>query len=462
MSSNDPLSGKRVVVLGLARQGIAAVRFLAGIGADVIASDARPAAQLADVVNDLSAYKNITFVLGEHPTSMLAGADVLCISGGVPLDLPIVQEAVRRNILLTNDAQLFLERCPCHVIGITGSAGKTTTTALVGAMCESAGMLPWVGGNIGNPLISDLPFMKPTDIVVMELSSFQLELMTTSPHIAAVLNVTPNHLDRHKTMEAYIEAKAHIVDYQITGDIAVLNWDEPNSAALAERAPASIAWFSGRVPVEVGAWLVIDKLVCRPSFTLPMEPVCTMDELNLRGFHNVINTLAACAIAGSAGVGIPAMREAILKFKPVEHRLEVVANVDGVTYVNDSIATAPERVIAALEAYPGDRIVLLLGGRDKDLPWEDLLRLAMSRVRAIITFGEAGLMIATEAAKQRSALGTATPIEQASNLKDAIKLAHRLADPGDVVLLSPGCTSYDAYVDFAARGEHFRELVRSL
>ncbi len=459
---SDPLTGKRVVVIGLARQGTAAAKFLAGVGARVAATDIRPADQLADALRDLDGLPNVTFVLGEHPLSLLDGADAVCLSGGVPLDLPLVQEAVRRGIPLTNDAQLFLERCPCHAIGITGSAGKTTTTALVGAMCEAAGLLPWVGGNIGNPLLGDLPHIRPDDIAVLELSSFQTEIMTVSPHIAAILNITPNHLDRHGTMEAYVEAKARLLDHQIAGDVAVLGHDDPHAAALEARCQAEVALFSGRVPVDVGAWLVNDLLVCRPKFTLPMERVCTTRDLNLRGFHNVMNTLAACAIAGAAGVPIPAMAAAIHAFQPVEHRLEVVAEVDGVTYVNDSIATAPERVIAALEAYSGDRIVLLLGGRDKKLPWDDLLRLALERVRAIITFGEAGLMIATQAARLRAELGTHTPIEQVSGLKDGVRLASRLADPGDVVLLSPGCTSFDAYPDFAARGEHFRELVRGL
>ncbi|HEC21973.1 MAG TPA: UDP-N-acetylmuramoyl-L-alanine--D-glutamate ligase, partial [Chloroflexi bacterium] len=183
---NDPLTGKRVVILGLARQGTALAKWLCGIGARVTVSDLRAADQLADTLRELEGLE-ITYVLGEHPPRLLDGADLLCLSGGVPLDAPIVQEAIRRGIPLSNDAQLFMERCPCHVIGITGSAGKTTTTALVGAMCDAAGMLAWVGGNIGNPLISDLPYIRPDDVAVMELSSFQLEIMTASPHVAAIL-----------------------------------------------------------------------------------------------------------------------------------------------------------------------------------------------------------------------------------------------------------------------------------
>ncbi|HQE17203.1 MAG TPA: Mur ligase family protein, partial [Aggregatilineales bacterium] len=268
----DPLAGKRVLVLGLARQGTALAKWLVDIGAHVTISDLRTEDELADALADLDGLP-IQYVLGDHPMHLLTRTDLVCLSGGVPLDIPIVKEARKRGIPLSNDAQLFMERCPCHVIGITGSAGKTTTTALVGKMCEEAGMLPWVGGNIGNPLISDLAYIKPNDIAVMELSSFQLEIMTASPHIAAILNITPNHLDRHKTMEAYIEAKARILDNQIAGDVAVLNRDEPNAYNLRSRAEHELSFFSATVPVEVGAWLVGEKVVCRRIFTEPMETV---------------------------------------------------------------------------------------------------------------------------------------------------------------------------------------------
>lgn len=458
---SDPLAGKRVVILGLARQGTALARWLCSVGAKVIVSDLRAEAELADVLADLKDLP-ITTVLGEHPAYLLTSADLVCLSGGVPVDAPIVQEAVQRGLPLSNDAQLFLERCPCHVVGITGSAGKTTTTALVGQMLEADGRLPWVGGNIGNPLIADLPYMKPADIAVMELSSFQLEIMTASPHVAAVLNITPNHLDRHQTMDVYVEAKARILDNQLAGDIAVLGRDDAHAYDLRHRAQFEIAYFSSKIPVDVGAWLVGDRLVCRPQFTLPMDTVCTVAEVPLRGAHNVLNVLAACAIAGAAGASTRAMRQAILAFQPVPHRLEVVREWMGITFVNDSIATAPERVIAALQAYEGESLVLLLGGRDKKLPWGDLLKLAVRQCHAIITFGEAGRMIAEQAAAERIVQGTDTRVEQASALDDAVGLAAQLAGEGDAVLLSPGCTSYDAYYDFEERGEAFRRIVNSL
>jgi UDP-N-acetylmuramoylalanine--D-glutamate ligase len=455
---SDPLGGKRVVILGLARQGTALAQWLCKVGARVTVSDLRHHDQLVEFLDGLDGL-DITYVLGEHPEWMLDGADLLCLSGGVPVDAPIVRKAQGRGIRLSNDAQLFMERCPCHVIGITGSAGKTTTTSLVGAMCDAAGRLAWVGGNIGNPLIADLPYIRPDDVAVMELSSFQLEIMTTSPHIAAILNVTPNHLDRHRTMEAYTGAKARILAAQVVGDVAVLGLDDPIAASLAGRVEHEVAYFSGQQPVDVGAWLVNDTLVCRPRFDLPMEKVCTIGDINLRGRHNVLNTLAACAIAGVAGVPIPAMREAIKAFQPVEHRLEVVREVGGVTWINDSIATAPERVIAALRACSDKPVVLLLGGRDKKLPWGDLAALALQVCRAIITFGEAAPMITQNVVELREAQGKQMPVEQVGTLDEAIRLAQRFAQPGDVVLLSPGATSYDAYVDFAERGAHFKQVV---
>lgn len=457
----DPLTGKRVVVLGLARQGTALARWLCEIGAKVTVSDMRSEDALTETLKELDGLP-IKYVLGEHPHSLLDRTDLLCLSGGVPVDIPIVKEAKQRKIPLSNDAQLFMERCPCHVIGITGSAGKTTTTALVGKMCEAAGLLPWVGGNIGNPLINDLAYIKPGDIAVLELSSFQLEIMTASPHIAAILNVTPNHLDRHGTMEAYIEAKARILDAQIAGDAAILNRDDPISYMLRSRVEHEVAFFSSTVPVEVGAWLVSDRVVCRRTFTEPMDTVCTVDEIPLRGAHNVLNVLAACAIAGSAGVPLSAMREAILKFKAVPHRLEDVREWLGIRFVNDSIATAPERVVAALKAFQDESVVLLLGGRDKDLPWDDLIELAVKQCRAIIGFGETSRMIVEKAAAERAKQDSETRIEQTVTLDDAVLQAARLAEEGDIVLLSPGGTSFDAYQDFEARGEAFRRLVRQL
>ncbi len=457
------LRGKRVVVLGLARQGTALARFLVEAGAEVTVSDLKEKAALADRLAELEGMP-IRYVLGGHPKSLLKGADLICPSGGVPLDTPILAEARRRGIPLTNDAQLFLERCPAPVIGITGSAGKTTTTALVGEMCRAAGFTTWVGGNIGNPLIGDLARIRPDDRVVMELSSFQLEIMTKSPHVAAVLNITPNHLDRHKTMEAYIAAKRNIVAHQGPGDYAVLGFDDANARSLTLETQAHPVFFSGGVEVDEGAYKTNGELALRLSGVYTV--VCRKEEVRLRGDHNLLNVLAACAISGVAGVPVEGMREVIRTFTGVEHRLELVREWRGVQWYDDSIATAPERVIAALRSFQ-EPLVLLAGGRDKDLPWGEFAAEAVARVRHLITFGEAGEMIArvVEETWRQGDGGTRRGLEgitRVRTLEEAVEAAARVARPGDVVLLSPGGTSFDAFRDFAERGDRFKELVQAL
>lgn len=256
------LSGKKVVVLGLARQGTALARFLVAEGAQVTVSDLRDETALAGPLAELEQLP-VRYKLGGHPLSLLKDADLVCLSGGVPIDSPIAAKARKRGIPLSNDAQLFIERCPAQVIGITGSAGKTTTTAVVGEMCREAGLRTWVGGNIGNPLIGDLGEIKADDWVVMELSSFQLEVMSISPPVAAVLNVTPNHLDRHGDMETYLAAKRSIVSNQTAGDYAILGYDDANARALALDTAARLLWFSGRAEVEEGAYSTNGELKLR-------------------------------------------------------------------------------------------------------------------------------------------------------------------------------------------------------
>ena len=464
------IRNSRVVILGLARQGTALARFLALAGAQVTVSDLQDEAALADYLAELADLP-IRYVLGEHPLSLLDEADLLCLSGGVPVDVPIVVEAQRRGILLSNDAQIFLEQCPASVIGITGSAGKTTTTALVGGMCRAAGLRTWVGGNIGNPLIADLDQIRPGDWVVMELSSFQLEVMTVSPHIAAVLNVTPNHLDRHKTMEAYIAAKRNIVAHQRPEEFALLGYDDANARALALETAAHLLWFSGGAEVDEGAFRTNGELTLRlsdapsPSKGGVDRVICQASEVRLRGRHNLLNVLAASALAGLAGVPVEAMRQVATTFTGVEHRLELVRELNGVYWYDDSIATAPERSLAALHSFE-EPIVLLAGGRDKKLPWGEFADETVRRVRHLVTFGEAGPMIARVVQNSQFAIRNSQfrleGITQVGTMEEAVAAAARLARPDEVVLLSPGGTSFDAFRDFAERGDKFKKLVRGL
>ena len=469
MKKRDPLAGKRVVVFGFGRQGSALARWLPAIGADTVVTDCRSAKELGLRRRD---YPGVRFYLGGHPDEVLIGARCICVSGGVPLDLPILQEARERGIPFTNDAQLFLERCPAPVIGITGSAGKTTTTALVADIVAEAGYKVWRGGNIGNPLIEDLHKIGADDIVVMELSSFQLELMSASPQVAAVLNLTPNHLDRHGDFEHYAAAKANILRYQRPTDVAVLGWDCPGSKAFERAVVGELLAFSQYDMAPDGAFMLGSRLLVAGSASYDMGPhvVCERSDIRLRGNHNVLNVLAACAITGGMGLAIDrpgvapdVMRQSIRRFQPVEHRLETVREIDGVTWVNDSIATAPERLLAALSSYE-EPLVLLIGGADKDLPWEAAIQFALRKTRHIVLFGADGSK--QVASKVMSLLDKMRvrddQLSRVQSLDEAVARAAEVARPGDIVLLSPGGTSYDAYADFAARGLHFRQLVSEL
>lgn len=428
-------------------------------------TDARPEVDFSSKKASLADLP-IEFAFGGHPESLLEGADLICVSGGVPLTIPFLVAARNQGIKLTNDSQIFLEECPATVIGITGSAGKSTTTALVGLMAQkhfeikNSNHRAWVGGNIGNPLIDDLDKMDEDDIVVMELSSFQLELMTTSPQVAAVLNITPNHLDRHSSMQAYIEAKSHILWYQHQGDVAILNRDDEGSWNLLDQARTDVISFGLKAPGHRENGTYVDKgqiMLQIGSDRLKMLPV---EWINLRGEHNLYNVLAACAIAAGATISLPGIQLAIETFDGVPHRLELVRELNGVRWYNDSIATAPERTIAAINSFE-EPIVLLLGGRDKNLPWDKLAQLIRKRVSRVVIFGEAGDLIA-EAIGPKKPGQAIRSVVRCATLQEAIKIAHNQAEPGDVVLLSPGCTSYDAFKDFEERGQAFRQWVSEL
>jgi len=470
MATAEYLEGKRVVVFGFGRQGKALARWLPTVGARVTVTDHRDKSTLGLNRRDYPGVE--LFVTGLHPKYLLNGADYICVSGGVPLDLPVLALARERGIPLLNDAQLFMERCPAPVIGITGSAGKSTTSALVAHILRDTGYTVWLGGNYGNPLLEDLARIQPADLVVMELSSFQLELMSSSPQVAAVLNLTPNHLDRHGDMTHYTAAKAKILRFQGSSDVAVLGWDDHGSRRYETIVCGELLAFSRYDVLPDGAFLLGSRLMVTGAASYDNRPhvVCKRGDLPLRGEHNVLNVLAACAITGGMGLatmrpGVQprSMRRAIRSFQPPRHRLETVREHEGVTWVNDSIATAPERLIAALQCHE-EPLVLLLGGADKDLPWDQALELAAQKARHIIVFGAAGdKQVATKVMRWLEQVPAVRDrVSRVPDLAEAVTLAATKAVAGDVVLLAPGGTSYDAYSDFAARGEHFRQLVCAL
>src|SRR5215211_1433086 len=411
-------NGKRVLILGAARQGLALARWLSIHGARVTLSDMRSADELRVARESLAEFQ-IEWAFGGHPLELLDSTDVLCPSGGVPLTLPIVTEAIKRGIPLSNDSQIFMEVVPCKTIGITGSAGKTTTTTLVGRMAKTAyGEQAYIGGNIGDPLINYVDNMQPNDVAILELSSFQLDQMTISPNIAAVLNITPNHLDRHGTMEAYTAAKARILEFQDRKDAAILGRDDKGAWNLRNKVRGKLYAFSlDELDKGLdGAYLHEGLLHLRDGDAY--LSLLLREKISLRGDHNVSNVLAAFAIAHAAGLPLDAMLEAAEEFRGVPHRLELVRELHGVRWYNDSTATAPERSMAAIRAFE-EPIVLLLGGRDKDLPWEDLMRLAGEHVDHVVLFGEA----AEKIQKTAQALGlrqNGSSLLRVDSLRDAV------------------------------------------
>ena len=468
-------NGTRTLILGAARQGIALARWLSRHGSNVTLSDSRSRNELSFALASL-ANTNVQWGVGGHPLELLDKTDVLCLSGGVPLTLPIVEEAVRRGIPLSNDSQIFMEVAPCKTIGITGSAGKTTTTTLVGQMAkkdaestrsaqntENSSFIihpsSFVGGNIGDPLINYVDEMTSDDIAILELSSFQLEQMTISPNIAAILNITPNHLDRHGTMDAYTNAKARILDFQTKEDTAILGRDDKGAWNLRNKVKGNLLTFSLHDLEQNlnGAYFHDGLLSLREDKAY--VPLMAREKIQLRGDYNVSNVLAAFTIGHAAGFKLDDMLETVEEFRGVPHRLEFVRELNGARWYNNSIASAPERTIAVIHAFD-EPIVLMLGGRDKNLPWGDLAKLIHERVDHVVVFGEAGEMIQ----KTITSIGgeRGVDIHRAETLKEAVTLAANVASAGDVVLLSPGGTSFDEFKDFVERGELFRKWVLEL
>ncbi len=444
------LRGKRALVVGLGIEGVDLVRYAVARGAEVIANDAKPRERLTESLAAIGALP-VRYELGGHDERLAAGQDAILVSQGVPLGLPLIEAARRAGTPVLSLTGLFLTNCRGPVVGITGSSGKTTTTALLGEMFSRAGVRHIVGGNIGVPLLSRLDEIGPDTWVVLEVSHTQLELTDRSPHVATVTNVTPNHLDRY-SWDAYVGLKRNLLAYQTADDIAVLNYDDRVARSFADWAAASVRYATAGGSLRGdGAYLRSGVVTLRRGGV--ETPVVPSADIQLRGAHNVQNVVCAVATADACGLPPQPAAAAVRAFAGVPHRLEVVGAVGGVTWVNDSIATTPERTLAALRSFD-EPIVLLLGGREKKLPLDRLASEAARSCRAVICFGEARESLA-------AAMSPAGPTV-VERLDQAVEAAAALARPGDVALLSPGCTSFDAYDNFERRGEAFRALVRAL
>ena len=424
------------------------------------ARDQKTAEELGPVVDELQLL-GVELRLGPKYLQGLAACDGIFLTPGMRKDLPAIVEAMADGVEVSSEINLFFELCRAPIIGITGSSGKTTTTTLVGTLLEAVGHKVYVGGNIGRPLIEHVDEIKESSVVVLELSSFQLELATRSPQIAAITNISPNHLDVHGSMEAYVRAKTRIFRFQCESDVLVLNYDDPASRALAESAPGRVVWFSSRREVPAGAFVDGGRIVIAKDGRSgrSLTDVCGLDEIRLLEHHNVENVLASCAISDQLGVTPGAMRDVVSTFTGVAHRLELVREAGGVAYYNDSIATSPSRAVAGIRSF--DRpIHLIAGGYDKKLPYDEFAEVVVERVKTLILIGEAAPVIRKAVMEAKGA--PKPKILNAGSLKEAVMLASAEAVPGDVVLLSPACASYDMFPNFEARGEQFRKWVRTI
>jgi UDP-N-acetylmuramoylalanine--D-glutamate ligase len=447
MSGTD-FTNKRVVVMGLGRfgGGVAVTRWLSALGADVIVTDMAPESKLASSLEQLADLP-VTFHLGGHEFSDLDHCDLLVVSPAVPKDRSdFVQEAIRRRIPLSSEMNLFVRHCAAErIVGITGSAGKSTTTAMLECILNRSverGDLPgaWTGGNIGRSLLLDLDAIKPDHVVALELSSFQLEdlgQLRRSPNYALVTNIKPNHLDRHGTMEAYTQAKLNIVRYQRPDDVALVNADNDELASLVAAAQSEGA---------------LKRFSFDQTFAASM---------NVPGRHNEDNAAGAIALARELGLSDQIIADGLQQFNGLAHRLELVGEHDGVRYYNDSKSTTPESTCIALEAF-NQPVVIMVGGGDKGMPFDAMVDQLLSRAKGVVCYGETGPRLYDMFEKQKARTGSGTQIVQGTDFSDAVKQASALADSGDVVVLSPACTSYDMFTNYEQRGEAFRDAVAAL
>lgn len=447
-------SNKNVLVLGAGVSGRSVAEVLASYGAKVTLNDSN---KIDDSKEEFQKLKSlaVNIVAGSQDESLLQSMDYIVVSPGISIELPLIATARSKGIVVMSEIEAAYALCQAPIIAITGTNGKTTTTALTGEMMKASGKNTVVGGNIGAALSQEVNGISRDSVVVAEISSFQLEgIIHFRPHIAVVLNLTPDHMDRHHTMEGYQAAKERIFENQRKDDFLVLNYDDTIVQTMAARSISQTVFFSTKRELENGGCVKDDQIVI--NWQGKRNIICPVKDMKLFGKHNLENALAACCAAFLAGVSPAVMAEVLRNFAGVEHRIEPVATINGVSYYNDSKATNPESTVKALEAFAGN-IILIAGGRDKHTDLTEVMTLAKNKVDHLILLGEAKTRF-IEAAKQHGVHN----IHDVSSFQEAITLAHRLARSPQVVLLSPACASYDMFNNYEERGRVFKELVHCL
>ncbi|KOF56211.1 MULTISPECIES: UDP-N-acetylmuramoyl-L-alanine--D-glutamate ligase [Clostridium] len=446
--------GKKTAVVGMGISNRPLIHFLVELGAEVTAFDKKSKEQLgADVVSEFEKI-GVELELGENYLDRLKGFEVIFKTPSMRIDSEALLKAKEEGSYITSEMKEFIKYCPAKIFGVTGSDGKTTTTTLIYNMLKEEGYVTWVGGNIGMPLFSKIQQIKPSDKVVLELSSFQLMTIDISPEVAVITNLSPNHLDIHKDMNEYIEAKKNIFKFQGKNDILVLNTDNDITRGMVKEAKGRVFTFSRKEKVEVGAYYSNNKL-----YLLGKE-VCDKDEIVIKGMDNVENYMTAfCAV--SADVSIESMRKVAKTFSGVEHRREFVRELNGVRYYNDSIASSPTRTLSGLNAY-GKPVILIAGGYDKHIPFEPLAEKGYDKIKTLILVGNTKYKIKEVFDKFEKEKGIKVPIIMTETFEEAVNEARRIGQKGDIVTLSPACASFDMFPNFEDRGKKFKDIVNKL
>ena len=456
----DLIQGKKVAFIGAGVSHKRCIEQFVELGAQVTLCDQKKSLEDFGAYADTLRRLHVRLSLGEHYTDGFAGQDIIMRTPGYEYYKPELQAALQAGTKVTSEVELFFELCPCEIVAVTGSDGKTTTTTLISKMFEAAGRKVFLGGNIGAALLPQLADVTPEAVAVVELSSFQLISMRVSPKVAVVTNVTPNHLDHHKDMQEYIDAKRNILLWQVPPCRAVLGFENEISRGMQKDCKGEQVWFTRLHDTDKGAFLrESDDTLCYAENGV-VTPILPRAEVKLRGLHNVENLLAAIAAVWGR-VPVEAMRQVGSTFTGVEHRIEPVRTLDGVTYYNDSIGTSPTRTIAGLRSF-NQKIILIAGGYDKKTPYEPLAPEILAHVKTLVLMGATGPRI--EAAV-RACAGfdeSALTILHADSMQHAVELARGAAQPGDVVSLSPASASFDLYPNFEVRGRDYKNIVNDL
>jgi UDP-N-acetylmuramoylalanine--D-glutamate ligase len=454
--------GKKVTVMGLGLfgGGVGAVKYLASQGADVTVTDLKSAEELSASLKLLENLP-VKLRLGKHYEEDFVNVDMLVVSPAVPNDSRFLQLAFENNIRIDSELSIFFRLCPAPVIGITGSNGKSTTTSLLGEMLKDAGIKTWVGGNIGISLLENLEEIEADDVVVLEISSFQLEYLARiemSPHISIVTNIAPNHLDRHKTMESYIGAKKAIIHYQQEDDYAIMNYDDPILKKWEGESKSRHLWFSATKELENGAFLMNNEIIINHNSKGTVIPCST--QINIKGIHNWQNIMAASYAATLMHAGVEAIKNAITGFAGLEHRLEYVHTINEVQYYNDSKATTPEAAMAGIKAFDSPTI-LIAGGYDKQVSLHQFAQECVRNTKCVILIGETAKAIQKLIQDIKGKI-IDPEVYIAASLEESVKKASEVAEPGDTVLLSPACASFGMFANYEERGKGFKALVSQL